>query len=73
MQIVYRAQDATEAHLVAGLLQAHDIYAFVGGHFLQGGLGDLGVFNTANVQVEEDDITEALIIIETYDKEKFEV
>ncbi|WP_303285526.1 DUF2007 domain-containing protein [Marinobacter sp. SS8-8] len=34
MQIAYRARDITEAHIVAGLLEANGIEAFVGGHCL---------------------------------------
>tara|TARA_R110002124_G_scaffold85971_3_gene222644 strand:- start:33411 stop:33530 length:120 start_codon:yes stop_codon:yes gene_type:complete len=34
LQIAYRARDITEAHIVAGLLEANGIEAFVGGHCL---------------------------------------
>lgn len=43
MQIAYRARDITEAHIIAGLLRANHIEAHVGGHYLQGALGEIGV------------------------------
>ena len=42
MQIAYRARDITEAHIIAGLLRANHIEAHVGGHYLQGALGEIG-------------------------------
>lgn len=41
MQIAYRARDITEAHIVAGMLEANGIDAYVGGHYLQGAMGKL--------------------------------
>ena len=53
MQIADRARDITEAHIVAGLLEANGIDAYVGGHYLQGALGEIGVAGFSNVHVED--------------------
>jgi hypothetical protein len=67
MKIIYRANDIIEAHIVAGLLQAHDIQAFVGGHYLQGGVGELVAFGFATVSVIDDDISAAENLMTEYD------
>jgi|SRR5690554_3732326 len=67
MQIAYNARDLTEAHIVAGLLGAHGISAHVGGHYLQGGLGEIGVAGLANVQVYDEDYLEARRLIAEYE------
>ncbi|HAV75683.1 MAG TPA: hypothetical protein DCX50_11995, partial [Limnobacter sp.] len=41
MEIVYKAGNIIEAHIVAGMLNACEIPTYVGGHFLQGAVGDL--------------------------------
>ena len=69
MQIAYRAKDIAEAHIVANLLQANGIEAFVGGHFLQGALGDIGMAEFANVQVNDDDFYPARAIINDYESQ----
>lgn len=68
MKIVYKARDITEAHIVSGMLQANGIEAHVGGHYLQGGIGDLAALDFANVQVADEDIDRARSLIAEYEK-----
>ncbi|CAN0602981.1 unnamed protein product, partial [Ectocarpus sp. 12 AP-2014] len=42
LQIAYRARDITEAHIVAGLIEANGIETYVGGLYLQGAMGEIG-------------------------------
>ena len=49
---VYDAANITEAHIVRGMLEAHGIEAHVGGHYLQGGFGELAVQGFACVLVD---------------------
>ena len=63
MQIVYRAQDISEAHIIAGMLQSNGIEAHVGGYYLQGALGEIGVSGFANVHVSDADVTLARSMI----------
>lgn len=67
MKIIYKSRDITEAHIVSGMLQANGIKAYVGGHYLQGGVGDLAAMDFANVQVADDDVSPARLIIAEYD------
>lgn len=67
MQIAYNARDLTEAHIIAGLLVAHGIDCHVGGHYLQGGLGEIGAAGFTNVQVDDDDYLEARHLIAEYE------
>lgn len=65
---IYDASDITEAHIVRGMLEAHGIPAHVGGHYLQGGVGDLAVQGFASVLVEEACAAQARELIEQYQK-----
>jgi hypothetical protein len=67
MKIVYRANDIIEAHIIAGLLKAHDIEAFVGGHYLQGGVGELVPFGFASVSVIDENVNAAELLMAEYD------
>lgn len=67
MKIVYRANDIIEAHIVAGMLRANAIEVHVGGHYLQGAVGDLAMDGFANVLVGEDDYDIAVSIVRDYD------
>lgn len=67
MKIVYRASDIIEAHIVAGMLRAHGIEPHVGGHYLQGAVGDLAMDGFANVMVDEDDHEAASRLVQEYD------
>jgi len=64
---VYSANSTTEAHLIKNLLEQHGIEAYVAGHYLQGGLGELPVFNLIQVQVNATDEAAALKVIQDYE------
>lgn len=68
---IYSANSTTEAHLIKNLLEQHGIEAYVAGHYLQGGLGELPVFNLIQVQVNADDEAAALKIIQDYEAGAF--
>ncbi len=65
---IYTAQDITEAHIIKGLLEAHQINAFVNGFYLQGGIGEIAPTNFAGISVEDDKVEAALDIIRAYEK-----
>jgi len=67
LKTVFRANDIVEAHIVAGMLQSQGIKTFVGGHYLQGAVGDLAVQGFADVQVLEDDVDLAKSLITEYE------
>jgi len=67
MRIIYRANNIVEAHIVAGMLEATGIRAFVGGHYLQGGVGELAPQGFANVFVEDEDVEAALKRVQEYE------
>ena len=67
MKIIYKARDIIEAHIVAGMLNANGIETHVGGYYLQGGVGDVSVFDFANVQVSDDDVTAAIPLVAEYE------
>lgn len=68
MQIAYRARDITEAHIVAGLLQANGIEAYVGGHYLQGAMGEIGAAGFSNVHVDDEDLYQARQLVSEYEQ-----
>lgn len=68
MKIVYRAANIIEAHIVAGMLTANGIDAYVGGHYLQGAVGDLPPAGFATVSVADDDVDAATLVIAEYDQ-----
>lgn len=67
MQIAYRARDITEAHIIAGMLGAHGIEAHVGGHYLQGAMGEIGAAGFSNVHVDDEDVYRARVLIDDYE------
>ena len=67
MIIIYTANDATEAHIVRGMLEAHGIEAFVSGYYLQGGIGELAAHDFASVSVRNVDVDQARKLVEAYD------
>ena len=71
MKLIYRARDVTEAHIVSGLLKSNGIVAHVGGHYLQGGVGDLAAMDFATISVSEEDVDAAISIIAEYDKKTY--
>ena len=68
MKLVYSASDIIEANIVAGMLQANGIDAYVGGYYLQGGIGELAARDFANVHVADEDVERAKSLIEDYEK-----
>lgn len=67
MKIVFKAGNIIEAHIVAGMLNACDIQTYVGGHFLQGAVGDLCPSGFANVFVAPDDFNLACTLVAEYE------
>ncbi|NMT64286.1 putative signal transducing protein [Marinobacter orientalis] len=67
MQIAYRARDLAEAHIVAGLLQSRGIETHVGGHYLQGAMGEIGAAGFTNVHVEDEDYPQARTLVAEYE------
>ncbi|WP_100639952.1 DUF2007 domain-containing protein [Marinobacter salexigens] len=67
MQIAYRAKDITEAHIVAGLLNASGIETHVGGLYLQGAMGEIGAAGFSNVHVDDEDLYPARQLIAEYE------
>ncbi len=67
MKIIYKARDIIEAHIVSGMLNANGIETHVGGYYLQGGVGDVAVYDFANVQVADEDVALALPLVAEYD------
>ena len=67
MKIVFTARDLNEAHIVSGLLNANGIETHVGGHYLQGGIGELAASDFATVLVADDEVDKAATIIASYD------
>ena len=68
MKIVFKAGNIIEAHIVAGMLNACGIQTYVGGHFLQGAVGDLCPSGFANVFVAPDDFGLAATLVAEYDE-----
>ena len=67
MQIAYRARDMAEAHIIAGLLQSRGIESHVGGHYLQGAMGEIGAAGFTNVHVEDEDYAQARSLVAEYE------
>ena len=67
MKLIYKAKDIIEAHIIAGLLKSNNIEAHVGGHYLQGGIGDLAAMEFATINVADEDVTQAKQIISEYE------
>ena len=65
---VYNAKDITEAHIVKGMLAANGINAYVNGHYLQGGIGELAAMDFASVHVDESDVQAARELIDDYER-----
>jgi hypothetical protein len=65
---VFDAGNITEAHIVRGMLQAHGIDAHVGGHYLQGGIGELAVEGFASVLVPQAQEESARALIADYER-----
>ncbi len=70
MKIAYKASNIIEAHIVAGMLKSCGLESYVGGHYLQGGIGDISAMDFANVFVNDDDIDLAAALIIDYEHTK---
>lgn len=68
MKVIYRTQDIVEAHILAGLLQSRGLEAYVGGHYLQGGIGELAALDSATLSVDDADEPVARAIIAEYER-----
>lgn len=68
MQIAYDAENIAEAHIVAAMLRAENIEAHVGGHYLQGAIGETAAGGFANVLVEDESFIQARILVERYER-----
>ena len=68
MKLIYKAKDIIEAHIISGLLDSNNIDSHVGGHYLQGGVGDLAASDFATISVADNDVEEAISIIKEYEK-----
>ena len=67
MQRIYDANDLIEAHIVKGLLEQQNIEVYIGGYYLQGGIGELPVSGNVSVWVADEHIVRANEIINDYD------
>lgn len=67
MLIAYRARDIAEAHIVSGMLHAEGIESHVGGHYLQGAMGEIGAAGFTNVHVDDDDYPRARDLVAEYE------
>lgn len=67
MQLVFRGSNILEAHIVAGLLEAHHIETHVGGHYLQGAVGQLPASDFALVFVSHEKAAAAGKLIIDYE------
>ena len=68
MKLIYKAKDITEAHIISGLLKSNDIDSHVGGHYLQGGVGELAAMEFATINVADENVDSALSIIAEYER-----
>ncbi len=67
MKIIYRAENPIDANLVKGLLAQAGIQAFVGGEYLQGGIGDLPAAGLVTVSVADDHVEAARRVVEEFE------
>jgi hypothetical protein len=67
LKIIFNASNLSEAHIVAGLLNANGIETHVGGHYLQGGIGELAAADFATVHVADEDVARASALIAEYE------
>ena len=66
MKIIFRAKDILEAHIIAGMLNSQGIDTYVGGHYLQGAVGDLAALGFANVFVADEQAEQAEQLLQDY-------
>jgi hypothetical protein len=66
MKIIFRANDILEAHIIAGMLNSQGVETYVGGHYLQGAVGDLAALGFANVFVADEQAEQAEQLLQDY-------
>ncbi len=69
VQIIYRAADVIDANLAAAWLRHAGVECYVGGGFLQGGIGELACFDLHTVSVRDSDVEEATEVMAAFTKE----
>jgi len=67
MQRIYDANDLIEAHIIKGLLEQQYIDVYVGGFYLQGGIGELPASGNVSIWVANEQAEQAAEIIKEYD------
>lgn len=67
MQIVYRAANLSDAHLLRQLMEAEGIPAFVQGEFLQGAVGELPANTEVLVRVPDAHVAAARAIVDDWE------
>jgi len=67
MQIVYRAANLSDAHLVRQLMEAEGIPAFVQGEFLQGAVGELPANTEVLVHVPDAHVAAARLVVDDWE------
>ena len=68
MQRIYDANDLIEAHIIKGLLEQQDIEVYIGGYYLQGGIGELPASGNVSIWVADQQSIHAIEIIKEYDR-----
>lgn len=71
MKIIFRANDILEAHIISGMLNSEGIATYVGGHYLQGAVGDLAAMGFANVFVADEQADLAEQLLQDYQQAEF--
>ena len=71
MQRIYDANDLIEAHIVKGMLEQQNIDVYIGGYYLQGGIGELPASGNVSIWVADEQIEQAIEIIKEYDSNSF--
>ncbi len=69
MKIIYRAENQIDANLVKDLLEQAGVKAFVGGEYLQGGVGDLPAGGLVTVSVADSDVEAARVVIDEFENQ----
>lgn len=67
MQIVYRAANLSDAHLIRQLMEAEGIPAFVQGEFLQGAVGELPANTEVLVHVPDAHVAAARLVVDDWE------
>ncbi len=72
MQIIYRAKDIAEAHILSGYLRAQGVDSHVDGHYLQGAIGEIGMADFALVRGADEDVEKARKLVLDYESNRGE-